>query len=90
MLCYFWVDKKTKLPYIGFKGAQVLDFPWLERGDRTMFSIMRIDPYEDLPLKHIRKTVKACIDLQAKASRSQSEADLKVRGSSEKRSQNID
>jgi hypothetical protein len=64
MLCYFWIDKKSKLPYISFKDAQKLDFPWLEHGDRTMFSILYIDPYEDLPLKKINRTLKACIALQ--------------------------
>jgi uncharacterized protein DUF1801 len=77
MLCYFWTDKKTKLPYIGFKEGTKLDFPWLDRGDRSRFSVMHIDPYEDLPLKNIRQTLNACIGLcnaNAKGSKNASTA----------------
>ena len=64
MLCYFWIDKKNKMPYIGFKNGVMLRFPWLETGERTRFSIMYIDPYEDIPVKKIRQTLKALIDNQ--------------------------
>jgi penicillin-binding protein-related factor A (putative recombinase) len=61
MLCYFWIDKKSNLPYIGFMEGKDLDFEWLEAGDRSRVRIMYIDPYEDLPLKKIRQTLKASI-----------------------------
>jgi hypothetical protein len=64
MLCYFWINKKTRLPYISFKDAQQLPFPWLEHANRTRFSIMNIDPYQDLPVREINQTLKACIALQ--------------------------
>ena len=65
MLCYFWIDKKNKMPYIGFKYGVMLKFPWLETGERTRFSIMYIDPYEDIPLKKVRQTLRALIENQA-------------------------
>ena len=64
MLCYFWVDKKNKMPYIGFKNGVSLNFSWLETGDRTRFSIMYIDPYEDIEIKKVRRTLKALISMQ--------------------------
>ena len=62
-LCYFWIEKKTTLPYIGFKHGMSLDFPWLEAGDRRRFKIMRLDPYDDIPLKALRKTLRASIEI---------------------------
>jgi uncharacterized protein DUF1801 len=63
MLCYFWSDKKTGMPYIGFKDYKKLALPWLEADNRSAMSIMFIDPYADLPLKRIRQTLTACIRL---------------------------
>ena len=63
MLCYFWKDKKNGLPYIGFKEAKSLPFPWLEIGDRSTISVMYIDPYADLPLKKLHQTLKAAIEI---------------------------
>ena len=66
MLCYFWIDKKSKLPYIGFKEGKLLNLPWLELGDRSTISVMYIDPYADLPLKKLRQTLNSCIELLGK------------------------
>ena len=63
MLCYFWKDKKSGLPYIGFKEAKALPFPWLEIGDRSTISVMYIDPYDDLPLKKLKQTLNAAIKI---------------------------
>jgi hypothetical protein len=63
MLCYFWMDKKSGLPYIGFKEAKSLPFPWLDIGERSTISVMYIDPYADLPLQKIRQTLKAAIKI---------------------------
>jgi hypothetical protein len=63
MLCYFWKDKKSGWPYIGFKEAKSLPFPWLEIGDRSTISVMHIDPYADLPLKKLKQTLNAAIKI---------------------------
>src|SRR5688572_19750337 len=61
MLCYFWKDKKSGFPYIGFKEAKLLPFPWLDPGDRSVISVMHIDPYQDLPLEKLKQTLNAAI-----------------------------
>ena len=48
---YFWKDKKTIEPYIGFADGVLLDFPELEKGDRKRIKILRIDPNEDIPIE---------------------------------------
>lgn len=53
MFCYFWSDRKTGLPYIGFVEGINLDHPLLELGDRKRMKILRIDPTKDLPLEII-------------------------------------
>ncbi|RYY31353.1 MAG: DUF1801 domain-containing protein [Chitinophagaceae bacterium] len=63
MLCYFWRDKKSGLPYIGFMEGRNLRFDWLEAGDRARIRIMYIDPYEDIPVKKLKQTLSASIDL---------------------------
>ncbi len=61
MLCYFWIDKRSGLPYIGFMEGKQLNFEWLEAGNRSRIRIMYIDPYEDIPLKKLKETLKASI-----------------------------
>lgn len=51
MCCYFWKDKKTIEPYIGFADGVLLDFPELEKGDRKRIKILRIDPNDDIPIE---------------------------------------
>lgn len=50
MLCYFWLDKKTKLPYIGIADGNKIEHPALEQGNRSRMKIFRIDPTQDLPI----------------------------------------
>ncbi|HTE25923.1 DUF1801 domain-containing protein [Flavitalea sp.] len=76
MLCYFWKEKKNGLPYIGFKEAKSLPFPWLEIGDRSTISVMYIDPYSDLPLKKLRQTLKAAIEIVELKSNQNSKSNL--------------
>jgi penicillin-binding protein-related factor A (putative recombinase) len=68
MLCYFWIDKKSGLPYIGFMEGKYLDYEWLETGDRSRIKIMYIDPYEDIPLKTVKETLRASIMILAERS----------------------
>ena len=63
MLCYFWIDTKNLLPYIGFMEGCHMNFDWLEAGDRARIRIMYFDPYEDIPLKKVKQTLNASIIL---------------------------
>lgn len=49
--CYLWIDKKTKLPYVGVVEGGRIDHPMLEQGDRTRMKVMYIQPEEDLPVE---------------------------------------
>lgn len=56
-IAYFWVDKKTKKPYIGIVDGYKIDHPLLEAGDRTQIRIIRIEPNEKPPTKAIQKII---------------------------------
>lgn len=64
MLCYFWFDKKTGLPYIGIADGFKIDHPSLEQGNRSRMKIFRIDPKEDLPINTLNEVFELAINLQ--------------------------
>jgi len=63
ILCYLWVDKKTKEPYILMVEGRQMDHPKLEAGDRARMKILRVDPNKDLPLDTIDDVLKMGLDL---------------------------
>ncbi len=66
-LCYLWVDKKTKEPYILMVDGNVLDHPLLEVGSRARMKILRINPKADLPLEGIESVLKQALELFRKS-----------------------
>lgn len=50
MFCYFWFDKKTRQPYIGFMRGPQLNHPALFKGDKKMVKKLFIEPDKDLPI----------------------------------------
>ncbi len=63
MFCYFWSDRKTGLPYIGFVEGRNIDHPLLEQGNRKRMKILRINPKEDLPIEVINEILEEAIGL---------------------------
>ncbi len=63
MFCYFWGDKKTGLPYIGFVEGRNIDHPLLEQGNRKRMKILRIEPSQDLPIETIDEIMREAIGL---------------------------
>lgn len=55
MFCYFWKDKKTGKPYVGFQKSKDIDHPKLEMGNRKLLKIYRINPNEDLPMEEMEE-----------------------------------
>jgi uncharacterized protein YdhG (YjbR/CyaY superfamily) len=53
MLCYFWSDKKTKLPYIGFMDGVSMDHPALVQSDRKRVKVYTFNPSEDIDIQTI-------------------------------------
>ena len=63
IFCYFWVDKKTKEPYIGIVEGNKIEHPLLEQGNRLRVKILRINPNEDLPIDTIHLILNQALDL---------------------------
>ena len=64
MFCYLWVQKKSKLPYIGFVDGQKIKHPQLMNEKRARMAIMLIDPTIDLPLSVIEEVIQEAIRLR--------------------------
>lgn len=58
-LCYFWFDKKSKAPYIGFMKGKFLDHPKLEQGNRKLVKVYAINPNKDIPIEEIDGLIEA-------------------------------
>ena len=54
MFCYFWIDKKTKEPYIGIVKGYRMNHPKLEKGNRSHIKIFRLRNKEDIPVETIK------------------------------------
>jgi hypothetical protein len=64
MLCYLWVHKKFKLPYIGLVDGQLIDHPDLMQEKRARMKIILIDPLEDMPVGDIDDILSQAIKLR--------------------------
>lgn len=53
MFCYIWLDKESRLPYLGIVQGKNIDHPLLMQGNRSRMKILQIDPGRDLPIKTI-------------------------------------
>lgn len=62
MFCYFWIDKKTKEPYIGIVEGNRIEDPALEQGDRKRMKILRVDPNEDFSIETIELILNQALD----------------------------
>jgi hypothetical protein len=63
MFCYFRINKKDGMPYIGFTEAKRIDHPGLVSGDRARIKILLVDPAEGLPPGTLNAVLKAAINL---------------------------
>jgi Domain of unknown function (DU1801) len=66
MLCYLWIDKKTKQPYIGWVDGNKIDHPLLVQANRKRMKVLYIDPYKDIPVKIIHYILKQALSLHHK------------------------
>jgi hypothetical protein len=64
MFCYFWINKKTGLPYIGIADGMQLDFPELIQEKRARMKILNLNPHKDLPIKKIKAILDAAIKVK--------------------------
>ena len=63
MLCYLWVHKKYKQPYLGIVEGNKIDHPDLITEKRARMKILLLDPHCDLPLKKINTILKEVLKL---------------------------
>ncbi|MNL36222.1 hypothetical protein D3C87_1582920 [compost metagenome] len=66
MFCYLWTDKKTDHPYVLMVEGKYLDYPELEKGDRSRMKIFRVNPNIDLPVMTIESILQKALDLYRK------------------------
>lgn len=61
MVCYLWIDKSKKAPYIGIVDGKRITHPLLVAGTRSRMKILMIDPDGDLPVKEIRQILRLAL-----------------------------
>ena len=62
MLCYLWIHKKFKQPYIGIVEGKIINDPDLIMEKRKRMKILLVDPTHDLPIAKIDAIFKIVID----------------------------
>ncbi|SFH45286.1 DUF1801 domain-containing protein [Pedobacter insulae] len=62
-VCYFWIHKKYKQPYIGFVDGGLIDNPHLLQEKRSRMKILLVDQHSDLPVKVINGILTQAIAL---------------------------
>lgn len=61
MLCYLWIHKKHKQPYIGFVDGNLINHPDLLQEKRARMKILLIDANSDLPIEKINPILTSAI-----------------------------
>jgi hypothetical protein len=59
--CYFRMDQKSDMPYLGFNDGKWIDHPALTFEKRSRIKIFMIDPIVSLPLETLDSVLKAAI-----------------------------
>lgn len=62
-LCYFWIHKKFKQPYIGIENGGLLDHPQLLRENRVKMKILLVDPTTDIDIETIDTILRDSLSL---------------------------
>lgn len=61
--CYFRLDRKSGMPYLGFNDGKWIDHPGLVFEDRSRIKVYRIDPARPLPFETINEILNKAIAL---------------------------
>jgi hypothetical protein len=64
MLCYLWIHKTSRQPYLGIVDGKLIDHPALIMEKRARMKIMLFDADEDLPMADIEDILKQAIKLK--------------------------
>jgi hypothetical protein len=63
MVCYLWVHKKFKQPYLGIVEGKKVNHPGLLLEKRARMKILLLDPEKDIPVKTIREILRKILTL---------------------------
>jgi hypothetical protein len=60
-ICYLWVHKKLKQPYLGLVDGKLFNDPELLAEKRSRMKIFLVDPAKNIPVKKINTLLKQAI-----------------------------
>lgn len=63
MVCYLWIHKKYKQPYLGIVDGNKIDDPSLLQEKRARMKILLLDPKKDLRVRKIKALMKRMVAL---------------------------
>jgi hypothetical protein len=63
MVCYLWVHKKHRQPYLGIVEGKKIEHPDLITEKRARMKILLLDAAKDLPIKKINYILKQMLGL---------------------------
>ncbi len=63
MFAYFWFDKKTKHPYIGFSEGYRMEHVQLIAGNRKRIKVYLVDPTKDIVMGELTEILNLAIAL---------------------------
>lgn len=66
MICYLWVHKKHKLPYLGIVEGAKINHPDLIQEKRARMKILLIEPEKDIPIEKVEKILTEVLALYKK------------------------
>ncbi|MBC7867511.1 MAG: DUF1801 domain-containing protein [Gloeobacteraceae cyanobacterium ES-bin-316] len=65
-ICYLWIHKKYKLPYLGIVDGHKINDPDIIAEKRTRMKILLINPTEDLHVEKLKEILDKIIGLHLK------------------------
>ena len=63
MLCYLWVHKKLRQPYLGIVDGKLIDHPSLMMEKRARMKIMLFDANKNLPIADIEEVLTKALQI---------------------------
>jgi hypothetical protein len=63
MMCYLWIHKKFKRPYLGIVEGNKINHPELLKEKRSRMKILLLDPNKNIPVKKINAILKKVLKL---------------------------
>jgi len=62
-ICYLWVHKKLRQPYLGIVDGKLIEHPDLLLENRSRMKIFLVDPEQDIPIEKINQILSSVMAL---------------------------